>query len=151
MAHDGHFHPHPPIGHNGHETASQWQTPHLPDGEVTPDHDHGEPDLDLVETAFVEGFRQASDPTSFLRLAGVPFVGRHGGTATLSLLRVELAQATDVGGLTPHLGGTSHRYDPLPASMTSRRDTLRFVYFDGAGTVDLSLPEARGLEAIGPI
>ena len=46
-------------GHN-HVTplrAAQWQTPHLPDGhEHGDDHHHGEPDLDLVEMAFVEGF-----------------------------------------------------------------------------------------------
>ena len=33
----------------------------------------GEADLDQVEAAFVEGFLAASDPTSFLRLAGIPF------------------------------------------------------------------------------
>ena len=32
-----------------------------------------EPDLDLVEMAFVEGFATAKDPASFLRLARIPF------------------------------------------------------------------------------
>ncbi len=32
-----------------------------------------EPDLDKVEKAFVDGFLAATDPTSFLRLARVPF------------------------------------------------------------------------------
>ena len=39
-------------------------------------HEEGapsEPDLDLIEAAFVDGFSAASDPTSFLRLAQVPF------------------------------------------------------------------------------
>ena len=43
-----------------------------------PDREHDararhEPDLDLVEMAFVEGFATATDPTSFLRLARIPF------------------------------------------------------------------------------
>ena len=151
MAHDGHFHghhhPHAPIGHNGHG-ASQWQTPHLPDG-TAPAHDrhHAEPDLDLVETAFLEAFPRAPDPTSFLRLAGIPFVGRTADGRTLKLLRVEASQTTDVGSLTPHLGGQDFRYDPLPAAMTSRRETLAFAYHDGAAVVRLTLAEARSLEA----
>ena len=35
-----------------------------------------EPDFDLVEAAFVTGFASAPDPTSFLRLARIPFTAR---------------------------------------------------------------------------
>jgi hypothetical protein len=45
----------------------------------------------------------------------------------------------------PHLGGSSMRYDPLPASMVSQRRRLRFVYFDGSATCVLTLGEVRGL------
>jgi hypothetical protein len=151
MANDGHprDHPHPHgAGHNGHEPVRQWQTPHLPDGhDHGHGHDHAEPDLDLVETAFLDAFPRAPDPTSFLRLAGVPFTGRTADGKTLRLLRVESHQATDVGTLTPNLGGNGHRYDPLPAKLTSRRETLAFVYFDGTAAIDLTLAEAKGLEA----
>ncbi len=104
-----------------------------------------EPDLDLVETAFLEAFPSAPDPTSFLRLAGIPFTGRGKDGVVLALLRVEAEEATDVGTLTPHLGGGGFRYDPLPAAMTSRRKTLAFVYFDGGGLLRLSLAEAKAL------
>ena len=53
--------------------------------------------------------------------------------ATLGLLRVETEVVADVGAVTPHLGGGSFRYDPLPARLVPRRRRLRFVYFDGAG------------------
>jgi hypothetical protein len=66
----------------------------------------------------------------------------------LSLLRVEANAATDIGTLTPHLGGASFRYDPLPAAMTSRRKTLAFVYFDGGGLVRLSLADAKALTPV---
>lgn len=143
--HGGHEHGHGGIGHNGHRGAAQWQTPHLPDGHAATAPEQHEPDLDLVETAFVDAFPTASDPTSFLRLAGVPFTGKGKDGVVLSLLRVEAQQATDVGSLTPHLGGGGFRYDPLPAAMTSRRKRLTFVYFDGGGLARLTLAEAKAL------
>jgi hypothetical protein len=98
-------------------------------------------DLDLVEAAFVEGFLAASDPTSFLRLAGAPFRATGADGITLALLRVEIDSIADVGAITPHLGGDTFRYDPLPAKMVSRRRRLRFIYFDGSSSRLLSLAE----------
>lgn len=145
---DHHEHPHGP-GHN-HPHASrspaQWQTPHRPAG-----GDAGtlpEPDLDKVEAAFVDGFSQASDPTSFLRLARIPFEIETDG-ASFKLLRVEIDATADVGAVTPHLGGESFRYDPLPANFVSQRRRLRFVYFDGAGLRAMSYLELRQLEMRG--
>jgi len=126
-AHD-HDHAHPPHGpgHN-HPNAQrapvQWQTPHQPDGAASPAAP--EPDLDKVEAAFVDGFIAAPDPTSFLRLARIPFEFT-AGESSLKLLRVEIDALTDVGSLTPHLGGSTFRYDPLPTNFISRRRRLRF-------------------------
>lgn len=157
--HGPHHHHHPHDHHHEHDhghghnspppTASQWQTPHLPHG--AHDHGHGEEisdeqkDLDLVEKAFAEGFAAASDPTSFLRLANIPFTGKRADGTRLHLLRVEQHQGTDIGTVTPHLGGGSFRYAPLPARMTSRRDSLDFIYLEGDRTVKLSLAEAKAL------
>ena len=148
--HDHHDHGTPGIGHNhgpAARPALQWQTPHR-DGAPAPDPDHGEADLDLVETAFVDAFAMAADPTSFLRLARVPFDKTTRDGTRLVLLRVAIDAVTDVGGITPHLGGTSFRYDPLPARITSRRRRLRFVYFDGKELRPLSLGEVRALESL---
>jgi NitT/TauT family transport system substrate-binding protein len=90
-----------------------------------------------------DGFLSAGDPTSFLRLAGIPFEATAPDGARLSLLRVETEVVADVGSVTPHLGGGSFRYDPLPASLVSRRRRLRFVYFDGAGPRALDFAAAR--------
>lgn len=49
-----------------------------------------------------------------------------------------------MGSVTPHLGGGSFRYDPLPAALVTRRRRLRFVYFDGAGLRALSFAAVRG-------
>lgn len=147
--HDHHHHGNGSAG-AGHNHAQpikgalQWQTPHLP-----PDQDHprapGEPDLDLVEMAFVEGFATTKDPASFLRLARIPFETVDAAGVKLALLRVESDATTDVGALMPQLGGGGMRYDPLPARMVTQRRRLRFVYFDGNAPRLLTLAEVRGL------
>jgi hypothetical protein len=137
-------------GHNhagGLHRVAQWQAPHL---EHPHDAEAGgpEPDLDLVETAFVEAFATASDPTSFLRLAQVPFRATTPDGAELSLLRVEVDDVTDVGSVMPHLGGESFRYDPLPAALVARRRRLRFVYGDGTVLRALNFAQVRGLKTV---
>jgi hypothetical protein len=126
---------------------AQWQTPHRERGQDMVVR-RAEPDLDLVEAAFAEGFAQASDPTSFLRLASIPFEAVAGDGAKLALLRVEVEAVTDVGSLTPHLGGGSMRFDPLPARMVSRRKRLRFMYFDGTTLRPLDLAQVKALVSV---
>ena len=150
--HQGHDHDHHHHGNgagNGHNHAApphaaQWQTPHLPHDHA-PDDPHHEPDLDLVEMAFVEGFATAKDPASFLRLARIPFEAEDAQGHKLVLLRVESDATTDVGALMPQLGGGGMRYDPLPARMVTHRRKLRFVYYDGSAPRLLTLGEVRAL------
>ena len=138
--HDHHHHDHGP-GHNhapGHPVA-QWQTPHNPAGQAAA----AEPDVDKVEAAFIDGFIDAPDPVSFLRLGHIPFETTAADGAKLNLLRVEIDALADVGSLTPHLGGGTFRYDPLPANLVSHRRRLRFVYFDGEKLRPLTFAEVR--------
>jgi hypothetical protein len=138
-----HHHDHGP-GHNRapERPVAQWQTPHSPGQQPRP---AAEPDLDKVEAAFIDGFIDAPDPVSFLRLGRIPFEMIAADGATLSLLRVEIDALADVGSLTPHLGGGSFRYDPLPASMVSHRRRLRFVYFDGQEVRPLTFTDVRAI------
>jgi hypothetical protein len=139
----GHARPGP--GHNrGGGAVAQWQAPHLGDAQRA-DAAPREPDLDQVELAFTEGFAAAADPTSFLRLAAVPFEAVAADGEPLVLLRVEIDLVTDVGGITPHLGGASFRYDPLPARMVTRRRRLRFIYRGERGLRPLGFAEVRAL------
>jgi hypothetical protein len=143
-----HHHEHGPGHNHAHEPreAVQWQTPHRAhEASHDPSKEDGERDLDLVEAAFVEGFSAASDPTSFLRLANIPFEINNADGTRLVLLRVETEAATHVGAVMPHLGGASFRYDPLPAGMVSRERGLSFVYFDGTNLRGCSLAETRAL------
>jgi hypothetical protein len=147
--HGGTVHRAPLPGHNrvGASDPAQWQTPHL----HTP-HDHHagarhEADLDQIETAFVDSFATATDPTSFLRLANIPFETTVADGTKLVLLRVETDSIVDVGSVMPHFGGVSFRYDPLPAKLAAKRRRLRFVYFDGTELRMLGFAEARDLGA----
>jgi hypothetical protein len=147
--HDGHAHHHPhpgPVGHNAPGVKPvQWQTPHLPHGHQPASEDPRQVDLDLVETAFHEGFSRAPDPVSFLRLAGIPFVGETDGGVRVHLLRVQTEDVVDVGSVMPMLGGEAVRYDPLPSKLTSRRRRLAFLYHDGREVIRLGFAEARSL------
>jgi len=147
--HHHHHHHHGPgddhggIGHNGSKKATQWQVPHLPEGAAPVEP--ARQDVDLVEESFITGFGQAPDPTSFLRLAGIPFVGEYKDGQRLHLLRVEISDNTDVGSVVPTLGGQKLRYDPLPSRMTSRRRRLAFHYHDGQTVRPLNFEMARSL------
>jgi hypothetical protein len=143
---DGH-HGHHPLGHNGPAGKPlQWQTPHLSRDQANqPPADPASVDLDLVETAFLEGFARAPDPSSFLRLAGIPFVGETADGVRLHLLRVETEDLVDVGAVMPLVGGTGVAYHPLPARLTSHRRRLAFIYHDGSEQRPLGFAAARGL------
>jgi hypothetical protein len=150
--HGDHHEPqHGGTGHNhapSPRTAVQWQTPHRSHAEQDPAP--AETDLDKVEAAFVESFFAASDQASVLQLARIPFqIGLTDGR--LQLLRVEIDALTDVGTLTPHLGGKTFRYDTLPAELISQRRRLRFVYFDGKGLRALTFDDVRNFYNSGAI
>lgn len=158
MPHDhdhDHHHDHPHhrhthgAGHNHAPRAAQWQTPHQPDAPSSGLEAVAEADFDLVEAAFAAAFPDAEDPTSFLRLAGVPFIGDRADGTRVHLLRVEQEDATDVGSVTPGVGGSGARYAPLPQRLVSRRKRLSFLYFDGETTQRLTLAEARDLSDCG--
>jgi hypothetical protein len=155
--HDHHDHghdrtqePHRWAGHNHAQpprAIAQWQTPHLAHGGQ--EQAVREVDLDKVESVFVESFLTASDQASFVRLARIPFEVILADRTRLQLLRVEVDALTDVGSLTPHLGGESFRYDPLPAGLISQRRRLRFVYFDGQSLRHMTFAETRSIEGTG--
>ncbi len=137
------------VGHNStRRGAVQWQTPHLPHDHRHDEPEPEEPDVDLVESAFQEGFETASDLTSFLRLARVPFGTERDGTR-LELLQVRVETTADVALVTPCIGG-GHRTAPLPASLVSRRERLRFVYMANDERTELSFAEVRDLPDLTP-
>ena len=142
--HHGHGHRHP-HDHNHGPGVAQWEQPHRTEAATQAVRSAPEADFDLVEQAFVEGFGRAPDVPSFLRLAGLPFVGAEASGRRLYLLRVVLDHTVDVGSLSPGPGGGAMRYAPLPARLASNRRRLALVYQDGPEQRRLGLAEARAL------
>ncbi len=85
-------------------------------------------DLQLLSTQFIDGFREAKDKMSFLRLAGVPL--EIPGDDGLSLKLVDVQQTTEwqVGAASPSFGSRELSYLPLPGEMIAERTNLSFVY-----------------------
>lgn len=125
MAHDHH--------HQGHNAPADHLHSHL-------SGDDGREDLQALATQFIEGFRQASDKISYLRLAGVPFerADTQGGPG-LKLVDVRLATEWQVGTASPAFGSRELSYLPLAGGMVAERTNMSFVYvsLDRREDVDL--------------
>ena len=141
MPHDHHHH------HHGHHRDHPHDHPH---GRNAPDdhlhsHLHG-PDhaaeLQVLTEQFIDGFVQAKDKMSYLRLAGVPLErpGRDGG-ATLKLVDVRLTTEWQVGTASPSFGSRELSWLPFPGEMITERTNMGLVYvsLDGIDVLDIRL------------
>ena len=131
--HHHHDHDHAPHGH-GHNHAQ-------------PDHLHShmhDPDmaaeLQVLSAQFIDGFVQARDKTSYLRLAGIPFE-RDGkdGKSSLKLVDVQLTTEWQVGTASPGFGTRMLSYLPYPGEMVRERMNMAFIYVSMSEKVVLDL------------
>ncbi|MEL6516968.1 MAG: hypothetical protein AAFQ39_04575 [Pseudomonadota bacterium] len=109
-------------GSIGHNHAHDHLHSHLkPEDEAA--------DLQLLTAQFIEGFVQASDKPSYLRVAGVPFErpGIQGETA-MKLVDVSLSTDWQMGTASPSFGSRELSYLPFPGEMVSERTNMAFVY-----------------------
>ena len=97
-------------------------------------------DLQVLATQFIEGFLQASDKTSYLKLAGVPFERPGiGGAKALKLVDVELTTDWQVGTASPSFGARELSYLPFPGQMVRERTNMSLIYvsMDEKSTLDV--------------
>lgn len=111
---------------NGHVGHNHSHGDHL--------HSHMHPedeaaDLQVLARQFVEGFLQAADKTSYLKLMGVPFerASQDGATA-LKLIDVELTTDWQVGTASPSFGSRQLSYLPFPGEMVQERTNMALIY-----------------------
>ena len=131
-----HDHPHgahaPGHGHNHAHDADHLHS-HMHEADDAAD-------LQVLAAQFIDGFVQARDKTSYLKLAGVPFErpGKGGATA-LKLVDVELRTDWQVGTASPSFGTRELSYLPFPGEMVRERTNLSLVYvsMDERSAVDL--------------
>lgn len=107
-------------------------------------HDHNHPDdhlhshlhdpdaaaeLQVLTAQFIDGFVQAADKMSYLRLAGVPLEkpGTDGGPS-LKLVDVKLTTEWQVGSAAPSFGSQELSYLPFPGEMIDGRTNMELVY-----------------------
>ncbi len=133
--HHGHHHSdHVPAHGHGHNHA---QSDHLRSHMHEADD---AADLQVLTAQFIDGFVQAADKTSYLKLAGVPFErpGRRGAKA-LKLVDVELKTEWQMGTAAPSFGSRDLSYLPFPGEMVRARTNMALIYvsMDEKSTLDI--------------
>jgi len=119
--HHDHHHGHEPHPHN-HNHAHDHLHSHL-----TPEDEAA--DLQVLATQFIDGFVQAADKTTYLRLAGVPLERPgQGGARALKLVDVELKTEWQVGTASPSFGTRELSYLPFPGPMVTERTNMSLIY-----------------------
>ncbi|MEM8556092.1 MAG: hypothetical protein AAGF71_14860 [Pseudomonadota bacterium] len=120
-------------GHIGHNHAGDHLHSHM-----APEDDAA--DLAVLCTQFIDGFRDAVDKASYLRIAGVPFERScdQGGPG-LKLVDVSLTTDWQVGTASPSFGSKELSYLPFPGEMISERTNMAFVYVSTARREELDL------------
>ena len=100
-----------------------------------PDHLHSHMDgsddaaeLQVLATQFIDGFREAKDKMSYLRLAGVPLERPDGDGPSLKLVDVQVTTEWQVGTASPSFGSRELSYLPFPGDMVVERTNMAFVY-----------------------
>ncbi len=126
--HDDHHHNH--HGHN-HPIANDLHS-HL--------HGEGESeDIKALAEAFIDGFRQADDKTSYLRLAGIPdSIDGPDGLAR-RLVDVSITDGFQVATASPGFGSRELVYLPYPGAMVRPRTNLTLTYVSLTGRSDVDL------------
>jgi hypothetical protein len=137
MPHDHHHHPH------DHDHAHHGHGHNHAHGDHLHSHMHHEDaaaDLQVLATQFIDGFLQAADKTSYLKLAGVPFERpSKNGTKALKLIDVELTTDWQVGTASPSFGSRELSYLPFPGEMVQERTNMSLIYvsLDEKSTLDI--------------
>lgn len=132
MPHD-HSHDHAPHGTGHNHAHGDHLHSHLQDIDEAAD-------IQVLASQFIDGFVQAKDKSSYLKLAGVPFErpGQTGAKA-LKLIDVELKTEWQVGTASPSFGSRELSYLPFPGEMIRERTNMALIYvsMDEKSTMDL--------------
>lgn len=131
--HHDHDHSHAPHGHGHNHAHGDHLHSHM-------HHADEAADLQVLATQFIEGFLQAGDKTSYLKLAGVPFERpSKDGDKALKLIDVELTTDWQVGTASPSFGSRELSYLPFPGEMVQERTNMSLIYvsMDEKSTLDI--------------
>ncbi|MEM7745996.1 MAG: hypothetical protein AAF409_20050 [Pseudomonadota bacterium] len=116
-----HDHPHPHSHPHDHNHADDHLHSHM----HSPDE---AAELQVLAEQFIDGFREAKDKMSYLRLAGVPLERDDPDGPGLKLVDVKLTTEWQVGTASPSFGSRELSYLPFPGAMVTERTNMGFVY-----------------------
>lgn len=133
--HSAHDHPHPhdhaASGHNHAHGDHLHSHMHEPDEAA---------DLQVLSAQFIDGFREAKDKMSYLRLAGVKLeLPGDGDEPSLKLVDVRLTTEWQVGTASPSFGSRELSYLPFPGEMVTERTNMALIYVSTARKHELDL------------
>ena len=136
-------------GSFGHSHSQSHSHPHDhnhgPDADHLHSHVHGgsnrerADEIQTLATSFVQGFRAASDKTSYLRLAGVPFSREGTDGLKLHLVDAAISANWQIGTASPAFGSRELVYMPYPGEMVQERETMTFTYVSLTERQDVDL------------
>jgi hypothetical protein len=130
---DHHHHHHGP-GHNHHHASDHLRS-----------HVHGDAgreridELQTLAANFIEGFRGATDKTSYLRLAGISFQRTGPDGLTMILVDASIASNWQIGTASPAFASRELVYMPFPGSMVTHRENMVFTYVSLTTRADIDL------------
>lgn len=147
-----HDHPH----HTHHEHDHHHHHQHTEAHGVGHNHTHGPADhlhshmkghsakdladeLQVLARSFVEGFRQADDKTSYLRLAGIPFERSGEDGLAMKLVDASITSNWQIGTASPAFGSLELVYMPFPGELVAHRETMVFTYVSLSSRADVDL------------
>ncbi len=129
MPHDhphAHSHDHPHTHPQDHGHGHNHPEDHLHSHMHNPDR---AAELQVLTAQFIDGFVQAKDKMSYLRLAGVALEKPGtGGGPSLKLVDVRLTTEWQVGTASPSFGSRELSYLPYPGEMVVERTNMGLVY-----------------------
>jgi hypothetical protein len=133
-----HSHDHAQSNHDHDDLAGH----NHPIGRELASHLNGESereDLQALAAAFIDGFRQAGDKTSYLRLAGVPDAMDGPDGLARRLADVTVTDGFQVATASPGFGSRELVYLPYPGAMVRPRTTLTLTYVSLTRRSDIDL------------
>ena len=101
-------------------------------------------ELQVLASSFVEGFRQADDKTSYLRLAGIPFERPGDDQLAMKLVDASITSNWQIGTASPAFGSLELVYMPFPGELVAHRETMIFTYVSLTNRVDVDLLSVLG-------
>jgi len=131
--HHHHDHHHGP-GHNHDSAAAE----HLHSHPIAGNSRLAE-EARTLAASFIDGFRQAADKTSYLRVAGVPFQRTGADGLTLNLVDAEIRSNWQIGSASPGFAARELVYMPYPGEMVRARENMVFTYVSLTERADIDL------------